>query len=91
MENKQISVKIRQMLRQSLRLSEGHIIHGDFSLAIPKLVAKIEFLADSFLNAYEHKSFAPDRSFYWGVSAILTEVAEDLDIIGEALYPSVNN
>ena len=77
--------------KETVRLSEEGVLRGDFSLEIPKLISKLEFLASSFLNAYEHEDFVPYPSFYWGASAILDEIAEELGIIGEALYPSGNN
>ena len=58
----------------------------DFSLALPELIGKIQFVGSSLLNiAYMKEGFIPKNSFYLGSGVILNEVVEDLEAINKAL------
>ena len=78
-----------KLLSNSSRIPEVSIESQDFSIELPKLIGQVEFLAESFLNASINKGFVPSSNFFWGSGSILDEIVKDLNIINEALYPSI--
>ena len=59
----------------------------DFSIELPDLMAKIQFIGSSFINAAYEKGFVPSDEFLHGSGLILNEVFRDLKLINKALYP----
>ena len=64
-------------------IDEHSIRVKDFSIELPQIIAKIEFL--STVLAYNEDDLIP-VDFTEGLGAILAESAEDLRIINKALY-----
>ena len=68
-------------------IDKDSIENKDFSIALPDLMAKIQFVGSSLINAAYTKGFTPKDEFMNGCGLIMNEVFEDLHAINKALYP----
>ena len=61
----------------------------DFALVLPEMIAKIQFIGSSLINAGITKEFIQKDEFIfmYGSGLILTEIFKDLELINKALYP----
>lgn len=68
-------------------INEGNVERKDFSLVLANLIAKIQFVGSSLINAGDTKGYIIEDEFVYGSGIILYEVLEDLRAIDKALYP----
>ena len=72
-------------------LNKENLESKDFSLVLPKLIAKIEAVGSSLSNySYMEEDFYPSTESCRGFGTILTEIVYDLEIINQVLYSELS-
>jgi len=59
----------------------------NFSIDLPVLISRIQFVKSSIVNAVIFDEFNPKDDFYLGAASILEDVCVDIEQINEAMAP----
>ena len=70
-------------------IDKRNIERKDFSIVLPNLISKIQFVGSSLINTpdIENHTIEIESDFMYGSGLILYDVLEDLQAIDKALYP----
>ncbi len=70
-------------------IDKDNLERKDFSIVLPNLIAKIQFVGSSLINSVDTtgRTIEIEDEFMYGSGLILYDVLEDLQAINKALYP----
>jgi len=70
-------------------IDKDNLERKDFSIVLPNLISKIQFVGSSLINSTDIKNHTIEieNEFIYGSGLILHEISEDLELIHKALYP----
>jgi len=68
-------------------IDKSSIEDKDFSLILPEIIVKTQFIAAPLINTGITKEYIPKDEVLYGSGLLLTEISKDLQAIEKALYP----